>query len=109
MQRVLIASFIALMASACAYRPWPTEVIKIVDSPADIRACLRLDEVSPIVSTTPGFGYATEAMLEATVALGGTHLYLQRQSSTDWLFVRGIAYRCDIVHTREEAVVRAKG
>ena len=39
------------------------------------------------------FGSATEDMLQATVALGGTHLYLQ-QVSHDWSLVRGIAYRC---------------
>lgn len=103
MQRALIASFIALATSACAYRP------TIVDSAADIRACLRLGEVSPTVPTTPGFGYATDAMLDATISLGGTHLYMQRQSPTDWLLVRGIAYRCDAVRVRERVIVRAKG
>ena len=46
------------------------------------------------MATVPGFGAATQAMLQATVALGGTDLYLQKRSA-DWLLVRGIAYRCD--------------
>jgi hypothetical protein len=125
MQRALLASLVALAASACAYRPEPTELVHIVDSPADVRVCTRLGEVSPVVPTTPGthtplyvgfgrtlgsstFGYATEAMLQATVALGGTHLYLQRHSP-DWSLVQGIAYRCGSGVVRQEVVVRAKG
>jgi hypothetical protein len=125
MQRALLASLVALAASACAYRPEPTELVKIVDSPADVRVCTRLGEVSPVTPTTPGtntslyigfgttlghstFGYATEDMLQATVALGGTHLYLQRVSE-DWSLVRGIAYRCGPGTVRREAIVRAKG
>jgi hypothetical protein len=125
MQRVLLASLVALAASACAYRPEPTELVKIVDSPADVRVCTRLGEVSPVTPTTPGthtpvnvgfgvtlgrstFGYATEEMLQATVALGGTHLFLQ-QVSQDWSLVRGIAYRCGPGVVRQETVIRAKG
>jgi hypothetical protein len=125
MQRALLASLIALTASACAYRPEPTELVKIVDSPADVRACTRLGEVSPVTPTTPGthtqinvgfgqtfgrstFGRATQDMLHATVALGGTHLYLQ-QVSQDWSLVRGIAYRCGSGVIRREAVIQAKG
>jgi hypothetical protein len=106
MQRALLATFIGLAVTACAYRPTPTETIRIVDSPADVRHCRRLGEVSPTVATVPGFDDATESMLLGTVALGGTDLYLQRRSR-DWLLVRGIAYLCDGV--RERAVVRAKG
>ena len=74
-----------------------------------MRVCTRLGEVSPVTPTTPEpirpsisasaspsastFGHATQDMLQATVALGGTHLYLQ-QVSQDWSLVRGIAYRC---------------
>ena len=125
MQRALLASLVALAASACAYRPEPTELVKIVDSPADVRVCTRLGEVSPGTPTTPGtarplyigfgttlgsstFGYATEDMLQSTVALGGTHLYLQ-QVSHDWSLVRGIAYRCGSGVVRQETVIRAKG
>jgi hypothetical protein len=125
MQRALLASLVALAASACAYRPEPTELVKIVDSPADVRVCTRLGEVSPVTSTTPGthtqvnvgfgvtlgrstFGRATDDMLQATVALGGTHLYLQ-QVSQDWSLVRGIAYRCGRGTVRQETVIRAKG
>jgi hypothetical protein len=108
MHRALLASLIALAASACAYTPTPTEAIRIVDSPADVRFCTRLGEVSPTIPTTPGFGSATEGMLEATVALGGTHLYLEKRSS-DWLLVRGIAYRCGPGPVREKVVIRAKG
>ncbi len=108
MTRVLIASLIALTASACAYRPSPTDVVQIMDSPADVRVCTRLGVVSPTITTTPGFGPATQSMLEATVALGGTHLYLDKQSN-DWLLVRGIAYRCGPGAVRERVVIRAKG
>ena len=107
MKRALLVSLIACTAAACGYRPTPTELVHIVDSPADVRTCTRLGEVSPVVATTPGFGSATQAMLEETVALGGTHLYLQ-QKSADWSFVRGIAYRCGPA-AREEVVIRTKG
>lgn len=107
MKRALLVSLIALGASACGYRPTPTELVHIVDSPADVRVCTRLGEVSPVVSTTPGFGFATDVMLEETVALGGTHLYLQ-QKSADWSFVRGIAYRCG-PGVRKEVIIRTKG
>ena len=125
MQRALLASLVALAASACAYRPDPTELVKIVDSPTDVRACTRLGEVSPVTPTTPGvhtqinvgfgltlgrstFGRATDDMLAATVALGGTHLYLQKVSD-DWSLVRPIAYRCGPGVVRQETVIRAKG
>jgi hypothetical protein len=125
MQRALLASLVALAASACAYRPEPTELVKIVDSPADVRACTRLGEVSPVTPTTPGthtqvnvgfgvtlgrstFGRATDDMLQAAVALGATHLYLQ-QISQDWSLVRGIAYRCGPGVIRRETVIQAKG
>jgi hypothetical protein len=109
MQRILLASLLLASVSACAYHPDPQELVHIVDSPADVRVCHRLGEVSPVVPTTPGFGSATEGMLEATVALGGTHLYLQKNSE-DWSLVRGIAYRCGPgVVIRREAVIRAKG
>ena len=108
MQRALLASVLALAVSACAYRPDPTELVKIVDSPSDVRVCQRLGEVSPVMSTTPGFASATQEMLGATVALGGTHLYMQ-QTTHDWSLVRGIAYRCGPGTVREEVVIRAKG
>jgi hypothetical protein len=125
MQRALLASLIALAASACAYRPEPTELVHIVDSQIDVRACTRLGEVSPVTPTTPGpnrplyigfgvtlgnstFGYATEEMLQATVGLGGTHLLLDKRSA-DWSLVRGIAYRCGRGVVRRDAVIRAKG
>lgn len=107
MKRALLASFLALSASACAYTPTPEESIHIVDSSADVRFCTRLGDVSPVVPTTPGFGSATDSMLEATIALGGTHLYLEKRSK-DWLMVRGIAYRCGPGAVRE-TVIRAKG
>lgn len=90
------------------YRPNPTDLVSIVDSPADLYDCRRLAEVSPTVSTTPGFAYATESMLQSTVGLGGTHLYLQKRSA-DWTLVRGIAYDCrpGVRHSRR--VIRAKG
>ena len=106
MNRVFLASLVALAASGCAYRPAPTDLVHIVDSPVDVRACTRLAEVSPTVTTTPGFRSATDSMLEQTVALGGTHLYFQKLSG-DWLLVRGIAYRCG--PGAPAPVVRAKG
>ncbi len=42
------------------------------------------------------------------MALGGTHLYLDKRSQ-DWLLVRGIAYRCGPGAVRERVVIRAKG
>jgi hypothetical protein len=108
MQRVLLASLIALTATACAYRPSPEEQIHTVDSPADIRYCTRLAEVSPIVPTSPGFGSAVAGMQEQTLALGGTHLYLEKRAE-DWSLTRGIAYRCGPGPAREVTVIRAKG
>ena len=108
MHRALIAVCLALAASACAYRPTATELIRINDSPADMNACRRLGEVSPTVPTTPGFANATEQMLAATVALGGTDLLLRKQSP-DWLLVRGIAYRCPERRPDQQIVVRAAG
>ena len=58
----------------------PVETVAVVDSPADIRVCRFLGDVSPVVQTVPGFTYALEAMKEQTVALGGTHLYLEKRS-----------------------------
>jgi hypothetical protein len=107
MQRALLVSLVALAASACSYTPNLRELIHIVDSPADVRVCTRLGEVSPTVPTVPGFGSATDAMLDATLGLGGTHLYLQK-TSADWSLVRGIAYRCG-PGVRRETVIRAKG
>jgi hypothetical protein len=123
MHRALLVSLMALSASACtpsqtaqfsrdvfptfSYRPIPVERIQIVDSPADVRVCRNLGAVSPTVSTTPGFNQATESMLEATVALGGTHLYLEKRSP-DWSLTGGIAYDCNAAQ-RQETVIRAKG
>jgi hypothetical protein len=108
MQRALLASLIALTASACAYRPSPEELIHTVDSPADVIGCRRLGEVSPVIPTSPGFGSALDGMQQATVALGGTHLLLEKRSA-DWALTRGIAYRCDAGAVRESVVIRAKG
>lgn len=111
MRSALFAATLALLASACAYRPEPTDQIRIVDSPADVRVCARLGEVSPTVPTGPTFEDALESMLQNTVALGGTDLYVS-QRSRDWALVRGIAYRCGAgvaVRGRVVTVVRAKG
>jgi len=108
MQRTLLAFLLLISVSACGYRPDPEDLVKVVDSPADVRVCQRLGEVSPVVPTTPGFGSATDSMKEAVVALGGTHLYLQ-QNSHDWSLVRGIAYRCGSGVVQRETVIRTKG
>lgn len=121
MYRALFACSIALAAAACSsnqaqflrnatptfyYWSVPQERIRIVDSPADIRTCERLGEVSPTLTTTPRFGRAVENMLQQTVALGGSHLYLEKRSE-DWLLTGGIAYRCD-TPIEERTVIRAK-
>ena len=95
MRKVLLTGAAAVSLTACSYyRPPPEERIHIVDSPADVRACRRLGEVSGgVLPTSPGFRASIDAMLSATVALGGTDLFLQRVSG-DWAYVRGIAYLC---------------
>jgi hypothetical protein len=108
MKHALLLLSAAAVLGGCAYRPTPTETVRIVDSVADIRTCKRLGEVSPTVPTVPGFDAAMEGMLQATVALGGTDLYLQ-QRSRDWLEVRGIAYRCPSGREVTRNVVRVKG
>ena len=108
MNRALLATLIAFAASACAYRPAPTEVVRIVDTPADVRTCRNLGPVSPPILTTPGFASGLEAMLQGTVALGGTDLLVDRRSP-DWLVVRGVAYDCNRVRAPARVVVRASG
>jgi hypothetical protein len=104
MQRAFWVACSCLVLSACAYRPTPTELVRIDDSPADVRNCRRLEAVSGDVATGPGFGAAVEAMLQASVALGGTDLYLV-QRSADWSVVRGVAYRCGAVGVRPPRVI----
>ncbi|WP_230533813.1 hypothetical protein [Microvirga roseola] len=109
MRRAFLASLAALAVSACAYTPDPLDLIHVVDDATDVRFCRRLAEVSPVVPTTPGFEGALESMLAQTVALGGTHLYLNKQTA-DWLLVRGIAYYCEgSAAVSRAVVVRAKG
>jgi hypothetical protein len=124
MYRALFVSLLALSASACtpsrtaqlsrdifptaSYRPIPVETIHIVESPVDVRSCRRLAEVSPDVSTTPGFDAALESMLTSTVTLGGTHLYLEKRT-TDWSITRGVAYDCNATGGRVRTVIRARG
>ena len=111
MRSALLAATLALLASACAYRPEPSEQIRIVDSPADVRVCTRLGEVGPTTPTGPSFDAALDSMIQNTLALGGTDLYVD-QRSRDWALVRGIAYRCGAgvaVRGRIVTVVHAKG
>ncbi|MBF9234186.1 hypothetical protein [Microvirga alba] len=108
MQRALLASFIALTASACSHTLTPEELVHIVDSPADVRVCLHVADLSPLVATVPGFVSVKEAMVAQTVALGGTHLYLKR-ITPDWLWVQGIVYDCTPGASRREVVIRARG
>ncbi len=113
MRKLLLIAAAATSLTACTYyRPTLEDQIHIVDSPADIRACRRLGEVSGgVLPTSPGFVHSINAMLTATVALGGTDLFLRRVSSRDWAYVQGIAYACPF-QRRERIVselVRAKG
>ncbi len=114
MRRVLLIGAAAVSLAACStyYNPSPEERIHIVDSPADIRACRRLGEVSGgVLPTSPGFVHSIDAMLTATVALGGTDLFLQKVSRGDWAYVRGIAYRCPFERPARivSPIVRAAG
>ena len=106
----LIAAMATSLTGCTYYRPSLEQRIHIVDSPADIRACRRLGAVSGIVPTSPGFQAQIDAMLTATVALGGTDLFLRRTSS-DWSYVQGVAYRCPFERPQRiiATVVRAKG
>ena len=112
MRKILLYGAAALSLAACStvYRPSPEERVSIVDSPADLTACRRLGTVSGIVPTSPGFEAHVDAMLTATVALGGTDLFLRRTSS-DWAYVQGVAYRCPFSRPERivSPIVRAKG
>lgn len=112
MRKVFLIAAAAMSLTACSYyRPSLEERIHIVDSPADIRACRRLGEVSEgILPTIPGFVHHINSMLTATVALGGTDLYLRRISS-DWSYVQGIAYLCPFERRERviSTIVRAAG
>jgi hypothetical protein len=120
MHRVPLAASMALLLTACAgpsvrdvliptftYRPSPTDRVSVVDSIADVRTCQRLGAVSETVSTGPTFEADLQAMLDATVALQGTHLWLQKVTA-DWSLVRGVAYDCN-PRLRERTILRAKG
>src|SRR5215211_7468222 len=87
MRKLLLIAAAATSLTACTYyRPSLEDRIQIVDSPADIRACRRLGEVSGgVLPSSPGFVHHIDAMLTATVALGGTDLFLQRVAS-DWSY-----------------------
>ena len=112
MRKVLLIAAAATSLTGCTYyRPSLQDQIHIVNSTADIRACRRLGEVSGgVLPTSPGFVHSINAMLTATVALGGTDLYLQRVSS-DWAYVRGIAYHCPFGRPERviSEIVRARG
>jgi hypothetical protein len=108
---LLIAAALGLAGCSTYHAPSPQERIHIVDSPADIRACRRLGEVSGgVLPTSPGFVHHIDAMLTATVALDGTDLFLQRVSG-DWSYVRGVAYRCPFERPQRiiSTIVRAAG
>ena len=112
MRKVFLTAAAALGLSACStyHQPTPEMRIHIVDSPADVRACRRLGAVSGIVPTSRGFEEQTDAMLTATVGLGGTDLFLRR-TRPDWSYVQGVAYRCPFERPQRviSNVVRAKG
>jgi len=111
MHRIFLIAAAALSVASCStYLPSPAERIHIVDSPADIRACRHLGAVGDMVATGPGFVHHVDRMLSATLALGGTDLFLRRTSS-DWAFVHGVAYRCPFERpTRAIShILRARG
>ena len=113
MQKIIFAG-IGLSLAACStyYNPLPEERIHIVESPADIRACRQLGELSGcVLPTSPGFVHHIDAMLTATVGLGGTDLFLRRVTSGDWSYVQGIAYLCPFERPERiiADVVRARG
>ena len=111
MRNLLLLPVAALSLVGCTYyRPSPEDRVHIVDSPADIRACRPLGAVSEIVPTSPGFVHHIDAMLAATVALGGSDLFL-RQASADWSYVQGVAYLCPFERSQRiiARVVRARG
>jgi hypothetical protein len=113
MRKVILLAAAAMSLTACSYyRPTLEERIHIVDSPVDVRACRRLGEVSGgVLPTSPGFVHHINSMLAATVALGGTDLYLRRVSSNDWAYVQGIAYHCPFERRERiiSTIVRAAG
>jgi hypothetical protein len=112
MRKLLVTAAAALSLSACSYyAPTPEQRIHIVDSPADVTACRRLGVVSGgVLPTSPGFAASIDAMLSATVALGGTDLFLQKVAP-DWAYVRGIAYLCPFERPARiiSTIVRAAG
>jgi hypothetical protein len=105
MRKILAAALLAVpLLAGCAYVPRGAEPITYDDSPADIRACRRLGAVSDLVATTPGFEARLNEMRDATLALGGTDLFLAKPYR-DWSFVQGIAYRCPAGGLRSEVTV----
>jgi hypothetical protein len=108
MKRLAIASALALTTAACGSYPSPVERIHTVDSPADVRVCRKLAEVSDVVPTTKGFEAQLELMQNAVVSLGGTHLFLEKRAH-DWSLTRGIAYLCPTGVVGTTAVIVAKG
>lgn len=95
MKRLSVVLITCLVAAGCTYRPAAVDLVRIVDTPADLRICKRLGDVSGPISTSRSFGGFTTAMLEQTVALGGTDLLLEPLHA-DWSVVRGVAYRCPV-------------
>jgi len=95
MKRLSVVIATCLVTAGCAYRPDAVDMVRIVDTPADLRICKRLEDVSGPVATTRSFGGFTRAMLAQTVAVGGTDLLLEPLNA-DWSVVRGVAYSCPI-------------
>jgi hypothetical protein len=114
MRKLIWAVLAGLPLAACAYQPTLTETVLVVDSPTDVVGCRSLGSVSEVVPTGTGFGSPYQAMLEQTVARGGTDLLLVRRSG-DWAYVRGVAYRCPgrgpwlPIKPAPSVVVRARG
>lgn len=122
MRIALAAALGALALSGCAYAPEPRELVRLNDSPADVRHCRRLgsvgeartDEEGWIVPASgvavtyapptrlrgrapvPGhdLGERLDLMIDAALRLGATDLLLSRRRLRDWSYVEGTAYRC---------------
>lgn len=94
MKRLLLVAASCLLVAGCAYRPSDVQLVKIVDTPASVKACQKVGEVSGPFETTPGTLWgSTVPMREKVLELGGNILLLEPQGK-GWGVVRASAYHC---------------